>query len=668
MSDEGAVSRLAEAFGVMRSYRDFGGRECPTSPETDRALLKAMGAGVETESDAEAALVARQAAAKARLGPAETIVESGAPAAIPSAAPADWEIVLEGERDAAVTGRGAVAPPPLPMGVHRLVLTHGETREDVRLIAAPARAPSVAEATGAERIWGLATALYGLTSERNAGLGDYADLGAMAAAAARNGADFLGINPVHALGAAAPAAMISPYSPSHRGFLDTRHIALDDLAPYGGGASATAPPRASADSLINHEAATAIREPALDAAFEAFEALRGDHPARKDFARFAAEGGDALFAHALFETISLKHGADWRLWPAPLQDIRGAAVAAIAAETAKDVRRHQWRQWVAAGQLEKAQAGAKAAGMRLGLYLDIAVGARPGGGETWANPGAHTSGATLGAPPDPFSDQMQSWGLAPFSPLGLEAEGYRSFSGLLAAAMRHAGMIRIDHILGFARSFWIPEDGAPGAYVRYPLEALLAVTRIEAARAGCVVVGEDLGLVPERLREALTGSGVYGIDVMQFERDGTGAFRPPEAGRRDAVASFATHDAPTVAGFFAGTDLDWRVRLGRMEASARERTMSERLAAEVSLGAPTQAAERRNAIHARLAASPAAMCAVQLDDLGDMVEQQNLPGTVDEHPNWRRRAAIPVETAPDAPGMTETARIMAAAGRGAPKG
>lgn len=644
MTDESALSRLAGEMGVLRAYRDFGGVERRTAPETDRALLAAMGLPVETEDDAKAALEDRRRAARA--SPEDVVVVASEPSEIPLDPRRRWEITLEDDGSPSASGDGG-ALPALPSGVHRLSMED----ETIRLIAAPQRAPSVEDVTGARRVWGVSAALYGLRSARNLGLGDYGDLHALAQAVGGNGAAFLGINPVHALGAAAPQGMVSPYSPSHRGFLDTRHIAVDDLWSYDG-IGFSVRPRGRLPALTDYEAAAALAEHQLRRGFERFWSDMHLSSEGGSFRAFADRQGAALRDFARFEVLSLRYGPDWRTWPEEA-DRAGAAPE-------EEITRHMWLQWVADGQLAKANRGCAG----LGLYLDLAVGARPGGAETWAGGGAHAVGATLGAPPDPFSDQVQSWGLAPFSPTGLAAQDYEPFRRILAAAMRHAGMIRIDHILGFARSFWIPQSGAPGAYVRYPLAALLAITRIEAARHDCVVVGEDLGLVPDGFRETLAASGLYGLDVMQFERGAGGGFAAAGEGRERAVACFGTHDAPTIRGYFSGSDLTWRVVLGRMDPADRERAMADRAKTEASLGPPMTARERRNAVHARLAASPAAICAVQFDDLGDAREQQNLPGTVNEHPNWRRRAAIAVADAGECEAMKETARIMAAAGRG----
>jgi 4-alpha-glucanotransferase len=271
---------------------------------------------------------------------------------------------------------------------------------------------------------------------------------------------------------------------------------------------------------------------------------------------------------------------------------------------------------------------------------------------------------SLGAPPDRFTDAGQTWGLAPLSPRGLAEAGYRPITELLRGVMRYAGVIRIDHVLGLMRAFWVPDDGSPGGDVRYPLDALLAVTAIEAHRHGVVVVGEDLGLVSRGFRKRLARAGLYGVDVTQFMRGTDRSLPAPGDLRRRSMASFGNHDTPTIAGFFAGRDLDWNQRLGRMTPAQHKAQKAEREQLAAELGVPSD--KRRVRIHHDLAASSAEMVAVQLDDLTGAVEQQNLPGTVHEHPNWRRRCDVSAEDASTEPELRNVAEIMNAAGRAAP--
>lgn len=302
--------------------------------------------------------------------------------------------------------------------------------------------------------------------------------------------------------------------------------------------------------------------------------------------------------------------------------------------------------------------------MAHGLYLDLAVGTHPHGAETWADPWLFARGVSLGAPPDLLGPSGQRWGLAPMRPDALAATGCAALAATIRAQLRFAGVLRIDHILGFERSFWLP-DGLPGLYVAMPRAAMLAVVRIEAARAGAVIVGEDLGTIPEGLRAALSDSGILGCRVAMFERDwqGDGRFLPPEACIPTALASWGSHDLPSFAGWRLGRDLDWRARLGELpEPEAAQAIRAAEVAAWDAVAGPAP-----DDLSRHLAATPAALVALQAEDLTGAEEQANLPGTVHEHPNWRRRLAVPAEGLAVLPATVSAAAIMAEAGRN-PKG
>ena len=355
------------------------------------------------------------------------------------------------------------------------------------------------------------------------------------------------------------------------------------------------------------------------------------------------------------------HGAYWMAWPQAFQDPANAEVQRFARERWQRVRFHAWAQWMAERQLGAAQARARAAGMGFGLYLDIAVGTHPSGAETWVERGLFAQGVSLGAPPDLLGPSGQRWGLAPMRPDVLRATGYRAYAETLRQQLRFCGLLRIDHILGVERSFWLP-DGLPGLYVTMPRDELLAVLRIEVTRARAWVIGEDLGTIPDGLRGALAASGVLGCRVAMFERDweGTGDFLPPDAYTPTALASWATHDLPTWAGWRAGRDIDWRTRLG--EVADEPATRADR-ATEIARFDQTAEGSDLNAMHRFLAATASALVAVQGEDLVGAAEQANLPGTVYEHPNWCRRLPVPLTGLIAAPSLKETGAIMRQAGR-----
>ncbi len=639
------LSRLAEAMGILPQWWGIDGTQHTVMPDTQRALLAAMGVPADTDAEAVAALGALDSAAAGRLLPEEQVVEAELPCRIELRRALPWQLHLEqgGVLTGPATDTVAIVP---PIGVHRL--TAGG--QECLVVAAPARAP-----TPANRLWGVAAALYGLRSPRNLGLGDYRDLAVAAANLAPTGADFIGINPVHARGADCDA--ISPYSPSCRTAYETRHIALEDVPGFADSADArqcldAASGRlatARAADLVDYAAHDAIHQSALQALFDAFQ--RTGTAANDEFAAWRRQRGADLTHFAVFEAISQRYGADWRTWPADLRAPQANAVQTFADTAAPAVSYHAWLQWLADRQLADAHQSAKAAGMALGLYLDVAVGVRSGGADAWAAPACFATKVSLGAPPDAFSPQGQTWNIAPFNPIGLRAAGYVPFIAMLRAAMAHAGLIRIDHILGASRSFWIPPGGVPGGYISYPVETLLALIRVEAHRAGCMVVGEDLGSVPDGLRQRLTDTGLFGCTVLQFEHDDAG-FRSPRAYRPATLASFGTHDTPTIRGWWTGRDIDLRRDLGFYDAQAHERARHQRRQERQHLkttlrdeGLPSSGdAAPVTAVHTLLARSASDLVAVQLDDALDVVDQQNLPGTIDEYPNWRRRYPVPTET------------------------
>lgn len=649
MSEDHTLSALADLCGIEPTYHDLQGIERPTSPETLRALLAANGFDISSHAAMAEALEDLRHRQSDRWFPEEIIVESGVSHPLNFGLGAEWHLCLDGED--AVQAEGAPADhitlPPLRAGVYVLTASASGRTETVTVLAAPRRLPSVADLTGQDRIWGLNLALYGLRSGRNAGLGDFTDLANMAEIAGQNGAGFLGINPLHNMGFSDQTA-ISPYSPSDRGFLNTAYIALD--AVPGAVAGDLSGMKALRDSdTVQYAAHKQAHTAALEVVYSRFRESAGD-AASQSFESFKAARGDGLAGFARFEALSERHGADWRDWP----DQQGMPDLAR-------VEFHMWLQWVADTQLAEAQARAKGAGMSLGLYLDLAVGPRRDGGESWREQSAIAQGVSIGAPPDHLSPAGQNWNLAAFAPAQMKAQRYAPLRRVLAQTMRHAGIIRIDHVLGLNRSFWIPDDGSPGAYIRQPFDALLAVIKIEAERNNCAVIGEDLGLVPHGFRDTMRSHGFYGYSVLQYEKQPDGSFPRPEDSPHQVLSCFATHDTPTLRGYACGRDIDWWRDLDWIEPDTA-RDMKDRRLTDVAAysGAGDFAAQ----IHRHLAASNAGLVAVQLDDMLNTIEAQNLPGTIDEHPNWRRKYLVPLEELPDTPGVQETARIMNEAGRG----
>ncbi|WP_282060180.1 4-alpha-glucanotransferase [Roseobacter litoralis] len=651
------LSQLAAEVGVFAEFNDMQGITHVTSPETQAALIRANGYSAQTPAEVRETLEALRADKDAAYVQDEIVVACDHPLHIVCTRPVAWSVLAEGSHQVLAEGRSEthISLPALPMGVHALVLNGANGPQEACLIAAPAQAPSLQQIAQTKRCWGVMAALYGLGSRSGQHIGSFADLAEAAAIFGRCGAGFLGINPVHALGMAA-GDTISPYSPTHRGFLNTDHIT--PLTPN--------PAETPVGDLLDYAQHRRLQRPALQREFEAF-LDSATVPERKAFDAFCDVEGARLVEFAVFEQVSQKHGPDWRDWPQALHDPKNA----LHETSNVDLMFHKWLQWRADTQLDVAQQTARAAGMALGLYLDLAVGARVGGAETWGTETATAEGVSLGAPPDHLSPAGQNWQLAALSPVKLKATRYAALRAILAKNMKHAGLMRIDHALGLSRSFWIPQDGSPGAYMRQPLKTLVALIAIEAQRAGTVIVGEDLGLVPDGFRAEMAGHGFYGYSVLQYEKDAKGVLLPPDHLRAQSLACFGTHDTPTLSGFWQGRDIDWWHRLGWIDEGAAARARRSRSKEKRQLSA-IPAPERlpkdvtaavRDKVHADLAASPAALVAVQLDDVLSLTEAQNLPGTIDAHPNWRRRYPVSGAALAKNKALKATGMIMARAGR-----
>ncbi|HEX6834259.1 MAG TPA: 4-alpha-glucanotransferase, partial [Rudaea sp.] len=419
---------------------------------------------------------------------------------------------------------------------------------------------------------------------------------------------------------------------------------------------ATDPAATREAKFIDWAAICAARRRAAERRFDPREQNRNDA-----FAMFRDREGAALEQHATFEALSLtlrEQGvpADWRQWPAALRDPQSREVRDFVRKNGRDIAFHAFLQWLAAEDLTKAQNTARSAGMPIGLICDLAVGVDPGGSECWARPDAMLRGLTIGAPADALGPNGQSWGLTTFSPATLATLQYEPFLALLRAAMCRAGGVRIDHVMGLSRLWLIPEgvSANDGAYLSYPVDDLLRLAALESWRHGCVVVGEDLGTVAPPLRKRLAQRGLLGMDVLLFQRDDEGFFAPSRW-RPQAIAMPSTHDTPTVAGWWSERDLEWNARLGFADDAALRRARSERRSARRALAKAARGegirlapdANRSDAVDAALnlvAATPAPLAIVPIEDLIAASDAPNIPGTIDAHPNWKRRYDAPAET------------------------
>jgi 4-alpha-glucanotransferase len=518
------------------------------------------------------------------------------------------------------------------------------------------------------RSWGFAVQLYSVRSRGSWGHGDLRDLADLAAWSGRAlGADFVLVNPLHAAEPVAPISP-SPYLAMTRRHLSPLYLRIEDVPEY---ARLGADDRARVEALgaplraASRTAALIDRDAVWAAKRAALEIIRGAglSPQRQaELDAFRARDREAVGDWATWCAIAEVHGPDWRAWPAALADPRSAAVAALRRTRADRVDFHAWLQWLTAEQAAAAQRAARQAGMSIGVISDLAVGAHPGGADAWARPDALVTGVSVGAPPDEFNQRGQDWTLPPWHPGWLAAEAGRPLAELFAATTRHAGGLRIDHVMGLARLWWIPAGMAPdeGTYVRYDHELIGDVLCAEAAREPALAIGEDLGTVEPWLRDFLTARQVLGTSMLWFERYPDGTPRRPGEWRRGCLATVGTHDMPPAATFLTGEQVTIRAELGLLtEAEADERAAARReldgwlamLAREGLLANPAAVTPETfaTALYGFLARTPAMLIGVSLAEAGGERRPQNLPGTVHEYPNWR----IPLADGDGAPVLLE---------------
>lgn len=717
MTHDEILARLAALHGIAPDHHDAMGRHHTVSQDTRRALLAAFGAPAGTEGDAADSLarVVERRFGRAvdpavvsaegdhpvlRLGPAF----QRCPSVYFVVAPEDERTVaerVEGRIDlhgaapapeaaeAGFQNRHVTLPVTPPAGCYRAILSGGGTGPEasLRLLVGPRRCHLPDAADGdASRHWGVGVQLYGLRSRHNGGIGDYGDLAGLSGVAAAEGAAALGVSPVHALFAADPGHF-GPYGPSSRIFLNVMHIDVARAAamlgqPVPDAAVHTVP--AAADSQVDYPAVAAWKMPALETLFAAFREGPAEAEPVRRFQAYCADAGVALDRFALFEALHAHFFGqapahwDWRSWPDGFRGPERAEARAYGTAHPDRVDFHRFLQWLADTQLAAVHAAACAGGMAIGLYRDLAIGTHPGGAAAWADPEVMPTGIGVGAPPDALNYQGQAWGVTALSPAALLERGFQPFLDAIAANMRHAGALRIDHVMGLQRLYWVPE-GAPadqGAYVAYPFEAMRRLLALQSQRHGCLVVGEDLGSVPDGFREAMREDGVLTYSLLYFERREDGRFARPEEFPGPSLVAASTHDLPTLRGWLKGRDIDWRAEVGQIvgEESVAAEWRGRHFDRDALLRALTEAGlladgeEDPDAITAAayryLARTPARLLMVQAEDLTGEIEQPNLPGTVHEHPNWRRRLAESVETLLTSDRARAVVKAMAAEGRG----
>jgi len=712
MSEVDTLDRLSALAGIESSYHDIWGERRELSSSSKCLLLAAMGIAAATEMERVNSLrILSEAMWRRICDPVMTLpAEYGDGTVLPFNRPAvlgdariSWLLTEEAGRqhrgcgrpeefqpigqrtiDGRLIERRLVAlPPGLPLGYHQfeLILEGASdlSRGTTTIIVSPSRCYLPETIEHGLGIWGFSVQLYALSGRRSWGLGDFGALNRLVDMAAALGAGVIGLNPINALFTGNPAHA-SPYSPSSRRFLNPLYIdvsAVPDFDECQPARELVATPAFQQGlaalrqaPLVDYIAAAALKIPILQLLYEAFRSnyLERGGPRAAAFERFQQDRGSALEAFATFEALAewLRGGKrghiSWQQWPLGYRDPTSPDVAEFAHSHRDRIGFFKYLQWETDRQVSVAAATAADRGMPVGLYRDLALGADAHGADAWMQQHVLARGVTMGAPPDPFSLTGQNWGLPPFNPVAMREDGYRCFIDILRDNMRHAGALRIDHVLGLTRLFWIPEGATPadGGYIRYPLEDLLAITALESVRARCVVVGEDLGTVPEGLRDRLQAARVLSCRLLYFERDGDGLFRKPERYPKLSHVAIGSHDLPAFPGYWRGRDIELRASLHLFPTrEAEEDAWQDRARARMALIAALRetalwphdrdqppALEVTNelveAVYCFLARTPGRLLMVQLEDLLGVEDQVNLPGTVDEHPNWRRK--LPVDS------------------------
>lgn len=647
-----ALHALAEAAGLHTSWEDFKGRPQVVGAETLRCVLAAM--GLPAESEAEVADSRARLREETGAGLSFLTTEVGQTTPLPPALAGNAVAVLRHEHGGrremrlAPTAGGMALPPILEPGCHGLEI--GD--HHVTLAVAPRHGARVEDVAKGRKVFGLAAQIYSLPPRAGEEFGDFGALGAYAEAAGRAGADAVAMSPTHALFAADPLRF-SPYSPSTRLFHNV--LFADPTAVFGDvDLPGEPPPRGE---LVDWGEGARIKLARLRALYARVEAS-GDTPHRADFAAFRAEGGAMLENHARYEALhghftAQGRGGGFQAWPEAYRRPDSPEVEAFCREHVDEVVFHAFLQWLAERSLVEAQRRAKDAGMAIGLIADLAVGMDSGGSHVWSRRQDVLDGLSIGAPPDLLGPTGQDWGLTNFSPRALETTHFEPFLATLRAALRCAGGVRIDHAMGLRRLWVVPKGMSPkqGCYISYPEEDMLRLVALESHRSGGVVIGEDLGTVPPGFRPRLDRAGVLGMRVLWFERGAKGRFTAPRRYARHAASMTTTHDLPTVAGWWRGNDVDWRERVGHGDAEFHRTQRQEREAdrgrlweafvkAGTAEGAPPPLEDTDPVVDAALgfvAKTASSLAIVPAEDLHGLVEQPNLPGTLDEHPNWRRR-------------------------------
>ena len=671
---EPSLVELAGRFAVATEYEDWTGKPVAVERSTLIAVLASLGVDAGTENGRSAALSGCERDRWRRPLPPTIVgrddVETSFWVHVPHGAPADVSIRLEDgsvrggvrqvdnftppfDLDGQRIGEATfVIPAGLPLGYHQVHLSSGDHEATAPLIITPSWL-GMPSRLGARRLWGLAVQLYSVRSENSWGAGDLADLADLAVwAGARHGAGYVLVNPLHAAAPTIPMEP-SPYLPTSRRFTNPLYLRVEAIPEYGriakrgriGKLRAAVQARAAHHDAIDRDAVWTAKRAALK------QVYRVPRTAGRQLAfdAFKTREGAALDDFATWCALAERFGADWHDWPEGLRHPSSPEVAEFARQHDRKVDFHRWLQWQLDDQLAAAQSQAIRTGMSLGVMHDLAVGVHPTGADSWALQDVLALGVTAGAPPDEFNQLGQDWSQPPWRPDQLEELGYQPFRSLIESILRHAGGVRIDHIIGLFRLWWIPRGALPGkgTYVRYNHDAMIGIVALEAHRAGAVVVGEDLGTVEPWVRDYLRARGLLGTSILWFELDRHGTRNvplPADRWREYCLSSVTTHDLPPTPGYLAGEHVRLRHALGLLTRSAEEELADDRAAQsawlEVLIRAGLLEADADEeavilALYRYLTLTPSRLLALALTDAVGDKRTQNQPGTTNEYPNWR---------------------------------
>ncbi|ENM5892971.1 4-alpha-glucanotransferase [Vibrio mimicus] len=699
MNQDNALKQVAEMAKIADRYVSAWGSEAQVEDDTIRHLLASL--GYDTSSD-EALLQSAEKKHKKDVVDPVLVVHQGAAIEVPlylgvSARESefDWRLqteqgeVLEGYlqsqivRDERADGGPLVfaLPNDLPLGYHTLLIARKRRKApyEMALIVTPQACYKQPALVQGKKLWGPSIQLYTLRTQHNWGMGDFGDLKQLVADIASRGGDFVGLNPIHALFPANPEGA-SPYSPSSRRWLNILYIDVSSVPEFA--LSAEAQQKVGSPEFqqrlqkvrdahwVNYSEVAELKLSVLPLLFAEFKKRHLDkHSDRAHaFLNFVEQGGESLLHQAAFDALHAQlHAEDasvwgWPVFPEKYRRFDSAAVQKFIDEQKDQVHLYMYLQWIADAQIHEAQSLAEEKGMAVGLYRDLAVGVADSGSETWADQGNLLQDVSIGAPPDVLGPLGQNWGLPPLNPQVLQATAYDAYIKLLRANMKHCGALRIDHVLGLLRLWWIPkgENATKGAYIYYPVKDMLAILALESHRHQCSVIGEDLGTVPDEIVELLRDAGVHSYKVFFFETSKEdGGYVSPAHYSEQSMAALCTHDMPTLRGFWHCDDLKMGREIGlypdeeQLQGLFDDRLKSKQgildsvawhgyLPAGVGRDATQVPMDSylSEALQLHVAAGSSALLSVQLEDWLEMDKPVNIPGTVNEYPNWRRKLSM----------------------------